>query len=76
MDKQLFDIIEEKIDRAARRIEELTRENLALKQAIQEKEEVIRNAQTRIDTLEEEKELIRCKVDGILEKINRVLEEA
>jgi|GEM_PF-3565333 cell division protein ZapB len=76
MDKQLFDIIEEKIDRAARRIEELTRENLALKQAIQEKEEVIRNAQTRIDTLEEEKELIRGKVDGILEKINRVLEEA
>lgn len=75
MDKQLFEILEEKIDRAAKRIEELIRENSALKAEIQEKEEMIRNAQTRLDTLEEEKELIRGKVDGILRKINRVLEE-
>jgi cell division protein ZapB len=74
MEKQLFEILEEKIGQAMKKMEELSQENLSLKQKIQEKEEVIRSAQSRLDTLEEEKELIKGKVDGILKKINRVLE--
>ncbi len=44
-----------------------------LNKKIKEKEDVIQNAQERIDVLEEEKGLIKAKVDGILEKINQVL---
>lgn len=76
MEKQLFEILEEKIEKAAKRIEDLTHENAVLRKAIEEKEEMIRSAQARLDTLEEEKELIRGKVDGILQKISRVLEES
>ncbi|MEW6187992.1 MAG: cell division protein ZapB [Thermodesulfobacteriota bacterium] len=74
MERQLFEILEDKIEQAMKKMEELSQENLALKQKIQEKEEIIRSAQARLDTLEEEKELIRGKVDSILQKINRVLE--
>jgi cell division protein ZapB len=74
MERQLFEILEEKIEQAMKKMEELSQENSDLKQKIKEKEEVIQSAQARLDTLEEEKELIRGKVDGILKKINRVLE--
>ena len=69
----MFEILEEKIDQAMKKMETLTQENMALREKIQEKEEVIQGAQARLDVLEEEKELIKSKVDGILKKINRVL---
>jgi len=69
----VFEILEEKIDQAMKKMETLTQENMALREKIQEKEEVIQGAQARLDVLEEEKELIKSKVDGILKKINRVL---
>ena len=70
----MFEILEEKIDQAMKKMEALSLENLALKKKIEEKEVVIQNAQARLDSLEEEKELIKGKVDGILKKISRVLE--
>ena len=73
MERQVFEILEEKIDQAMKKMETLTQENMALREKIQEKEEVIQGAQARLDVLEEEKELIKSKVDGILKKINRVL---
>ncbi|OGP51916.1 MAG: hypothetical protein A2Y79_05695 [Deltaproteobacteria bacterium RBG_13_43_22] len=69
----MFEILEEKIDQAMKKMETLTQENMALREKIKEKEEVIQGAQARLDVLEEEKELIKSKVDGILKKINRVL---
>ena len=54
-------------------MEALSQENLELKKKIKEKEQVIQSAQERLDALEEEKEIIKGKVDGILIKINRVL---
>jgi FtsZ-binding cell division protein ZapB len=74
MERQVFEILEEKIDRAMEKMEALTSENLALKRKIEEKEAVIQNAQVHIEALEEEKELIKGKIDGILQKISRVME--
>jgi FtsZ-binding cell division protein ZapB len=69
----VFEILEEKIEQAMKKMEALSQENLELKQNIKEKEEVIQNAQLRLDALEEEKELIKGKIDGILKKISRGL---
>jgi FtsZ-binding cell division protein ZapB len=74
MERQVFEILEEKIDLAMKKLEALSQENLELKQKIKEKEGVIQSAQERLDALEEEKEIIKGKVDGILKKISRVLE--
>ena len=73
MEWQVFEILEEKIDQAMKKMATLTQENMALREKIQEKEGVIQGAQARLDVLEEEKELIKNKVDGILKKISRVL---
>ena len=73
MEWQVFEILEEKIDQVVRKMEVLSRENQEFKKKIKEKEDIIQNAQERIDILEEEKGLIKAKVDGMLEKINQVL---
>jgi len=70
----VFEILEEKIEQAMKKMDALSQENLELKQKIKEKEGVIQSAQERLDALEEEKEIIKGKVDGILKKISRVLE--
>lgn len=73
MERQVFEILEEKIDQAMKKMEALSLENLELKRKIQEKESIMQDAQRHVDALEEEKELIKGKIDGILQKINRVL---
>jgi FtsZ-binding cell division protein ZapB len=73
MERQVFEILEEKIDQAMKKMEALSLENLELKRKIQEKDDVMQNAQRHLDALEEEKELIKGKIDGILQKISRVL---
>ena len=70
----MFEILEEKIEQAMKKMDALSQENLELKQKIKEKDGVIQSAQERLDALEEEKEIIKGKVDGILKKISRVLE--
>ena len=73
MEWQVFEILEEKIDQIVKKMEVLSQENAAFKEKIKEKEAVIQSAQERIEALEEEKELIKAKVDGILEKISLVI---
>ena len=70
----MFEILEEKISQAVKKLEALSLENQALKRKIEEKEAVIQNAQAQLDAMEEEKELIKGKIDGILKKISQVLE--
>ena len=74
MERQVFEILEEKISQAVKKLEALSLENQALKRKIEEKEAVIQNAQAQLDAMEEEKELIKGKIDGILKKISQVLE--
>jgi hypothetical protein len=73
MEWQVFEILEEKIDQVVEKMETLSKENATFKQVIEKKEEIIKSAQDRIDALEEEKTLIKDKVEGILKKINRAL---
>lgn len=73
MEWQVFEILEEKIDQIVKKMEVLSQENATFKEIIKEKEAVIQSAQERIEALEEEKELIKAKVDGILEKISLVI---
>lgn len=73
MEWQVFEILEEKIDQIVKKMEVLSQENATFKEKIKEKEAVIQSAQERIEALEEEKELIKAKVDGILEKISLVI---
>ena len=69
----MFDILEEKIDMVMDKIQTLHRENTKLKQKVQEQEGLVQAAQEQLDNLEEEKEIIKGKVGGILDKINQVL---
>jgi len=69
----VFDILEEKIDMVMDKIQTLHRENTKLKQKVQEQEGLVQAAQEQLDNLEEEKEIIKGKVGGILDKINQVL---
>lgn len=69
----MFEILEEKIDQLVKRLEALSQENREFNQKIKEKEEIILGAQERIDVLEEEKDLLKGKIEGILKKINLVL---
>jgi len=55
------------------KIQTLSRENTKLKQKVQEQEGLVQAAQEQLDNLEEEKEIIKGKVGGILDKINQVL---
>jgi chromosome segregation ATPase len=73
MEWQVFEILEEKIDQMVKRLETITQENKDANRKIQEKEEILRSAQERIDALEEEKALVKSKIEGILVKINLVL---
>ncbi len=69
----MFGILEEKIDQVVKKMEVLSQENSAFKQEIEEKKVVIKGSQERIDVLEEEKALVREKIEGMLAKINQVL---
>jgi hypothetical protein len=73
MEWQVFEILEEKIDKVVQKMETLSRENTTFKQIVEEKEEIIKSVQDRIDALEEEKTIIKDKVEGILKKINQAL---
>jgi chromosome segregation ATPase len=73
MEWQVFEILEEKIDQVVEKMETLSQENATFKKAVEEKEEMIKSAQDRIDALEEEKTIIKGKVEGILKKINQAL---
>ena len=74
MEWQVFDILEEKIDQLMKKLDVLSQENIQIKKSIEEKELLIQTAQERIDALEDEKGIIKGKVDGILMKIGQVLE--
>ena len=75
MDSKLFDLLEEKINKTLGRIQELTRENEELRHKLQEQEELVQEARNQMDGIEEERVVIRNKIDGLLDKINRIIEK-
>jgi len=69
MEWKLFELLEEKIDRLIAQVQDFSQENQELKRKLSEHSQQVEQAREQMDALEEEKKLLRDKVDGIMQKI-------
>jgi uncharacterized coiled-coil DUF342 family protein len=74
MEWKLFELLEEKIDRLIAQVQNISQENLELKRKISEQSQQVEQAREQMDALEEEKTLLREKVDNILQKIAKLVD--
>jgi FtsZ-binding cell division protein ZapB len=74
MEWNVFDLLEEKIDRLIAQVQTFSQENQELKRKLSEQTQVVAQAREQMDALEEEKNLVRGKVDGILQKIDKIMD--
>ena len=74
MEWNLFELLEEKIDRLIAQVQNFSQENQELKRKLSEQSQQVEQAREQLDALEEEKTLLRDKVDNILQKIAKFLD--
>ena len=74
MEWNLFELLEEKIDRLIAQVQNFSQENQELKRKLSEQAQLVEQAREQLDALEEEKTLLRDKVDGILQKIAKLVD--
>ena len=74
MEWNLFELLEEKIDRLIAQVQNFSQENQELKRKLSEQTQQVEQAREQMDALEEEKTLLRDKVDGILQKIAKFVD--
>jgi uncharacterized coiled-coil DUF342 family protein len=74
MEWKLFELLEEKIDRLLAQVQNFSQENQELKRKLSEQSQLVEQAREQMDALEEEKTLLRDKVDGILQKIAKFVD--
>jgi predicted nuclease with TOPRIM domain len=74
MEWKLFELLEEKIDRLIAQVQNFSQENLELKRKLSEQAQQVEQAREQVDALEEEKTLLREKVDNILQKIAKLVD--
>jgi hypothetical protein len=74
MEWKLFEQLEEKIDRLIAQVQNFSHENQELKRKLLEQAQLVEQAREQLDALEEEKKLLTDKVDGILQKINKIMD--
>ena len=74
MEWNLFELLEEKIDRLIAQVQNFSQENQELKRKLLEQSQQVELAREQLDALEEEKTLLRDKVDGILQKIAKFVD--
>lgn len=67
-------MLEEKIDRLIAQVQNFSQENLELKRKLSEQAQQVEQAREQVDALEEEKTLLREKVDNILQKIAKLVD--
>ena len=67
-------MLEEKIDRLLSQVQNFSQENQELKRKLSEQSQLVEQAREQMDALEEEKTLLRDKVDGILQKIAKFVD--
>ena len=67
-------MLEEKIDRLIAQVQNFSQENQELKRKLLEQSQQVELAREQLDALEEEKTLLRDKVDGILQKIAKFVD--
>ncbi len=74
MEWKIFELLEEKIDRLIAQVQNFSQENQDLKRQLSEQSRQVEQAREQMDALEEEKTLLRDKVDGILQKIAKFVD--
>ena len=74
MEWKLFELLEEKIDRLIAQVQNFSQENQELKGKLSEQSQQVEQAREQLDALEEEKTLLRDKVDNILQKIAKFVD--
>jgi len=74
MEWKLFELLEEKIDQLLSQVQNFSQENQELKRKLSEQSQLVEQAREQMDALEEEKTLLRDKVDGILQKIAKFVD--
>ena len=74
MEWNLFELLEEKIDRLIAQVQSFSQENQELKRKLSEQSQQVEQAREQLDALEEEKTLLRDKVDNILQKIAKFVD--
>ena len=74
MEWNLFELLEEKIDRLIAQVQNFSQENQVLKRKLSEQSQQVDQAREQMDALEEEKSLLRDKVDNILQKIAKFVD--
>jgi uncharacterized coiled-coil DUF342 family protein len=74
MEWNLFELLEEKIDRLIAQVQNFSQENQELKRKFSEQSQQVEQAREQLDALEEEKTLLRDKVDNILQKIAKFVD--
>jgi len=67
-------LLEEKIDRLIAQVQNFSQENQELKRKFSEQSQQVEQAREQLDALEEEKTLLRDKVDNILQKIAKFVD--
>ncbi|MEK7679455.1 MAG: cell division protein ZapB [Deltaproteobacteria bacterium] len=76
MTLERFDRLEEGISRVLGMCEGLKHENMALKEAVIEKEAEIRELSSRLKRLDKEKTTVREKVDTLLDRLDALIQGA
>jgi uncharacterized coiled-coil DUF342 family protein len=74
MEWKWFDQLEEKIDRLIAQVKSVSQENQELKRKLTAQDQLVAQAREQLDAVEEDKALLRDKVDGILQKINKIMD--
>jgi uncharacterized coiled-coil DUF342 family protein len=69
---QQFDAVERKIGQLAEQCRALKARNQELAEKVESLEEALKEKTETVDTYEEQKALIRSKIDGLLSKLNEV----
>jgi uncharacterized coiled-coil DUF342 family protein len=74
MDWNVFELLEERIDRLIAQVQNSSQENQELRRKLSEQTQQLEQAREQLDSVEEEKTLLRDKVDAILKKIGNLVD--
>jgi hypothetical protein len=66
---ELFEILEKKLENILNQFQSLKSDNLALAKSLQEKEQALNEALLTIDKMGKERDLVRQRIDQLLNKV-------
>jgi hypothetical protein len=66
---ELFDLLEKKLENILNQFQSLKTDNLSLAESLQEKEQALKEALLTIDKMGKERDLVRQRIDQLLNKV-------